>query len=86
MTRSRIEVYVDILSVMAHKEPLKLTHIMYGANVNFRILNEYLDFLIKQGLVEKRNIENGHVVFRVTQHGIDVLKYFRELTMVLPIT
>ena len=36
--------------------PLKLTHIMYKANVNCTVLKEYLDFLIKQGLIEERVI------------------------------
>ena len=52
--RSKLEMYVDILSVLAHRGPLKLTHVMYKANVNCSVLKEYLDFLIKQGLVEER--------------------------------
>jgi predicted transcriptional regulator len=85
MRRSKLEMYIGILNVLAHKGPLKLTHIMYKANVNCSILNEYLDFLIKQGLVEKRIIEKEHIVFKVTQRGINVLKYFHELTQALPI-
>ena len=85
MRRSKLETYIGILNVLAHNGPLKLTHIMYKANVNCSILNEFLDFLIKQGLVEKRTIEKERIVFAVTQRGINVLKYFRELTLVLPI-
>jgi predicted transcriptional regulator len=85
MRRSKLEMYIGILNVLAHKGPLKLTHIIYKANVNCSILNEYLDFLIKQGLVEKRIIEKEHIVFKVTQRGINVLKYFHELTQALPI-
>jgi len=85
MRRSKLEMYVDILNVLNHRGPLKLTHIMYKANVNCSILNEYLDFLIKQGLVEKRIIKKERIVFAVTQRGINVLKYFRELKLILPI-
>ena len=56
MRRAKLEIYVDILQVLAHKGPLKLTHIMYKANVNCRVLKEYLDYLLKQGLVEERII------------------------------
>ena len=77
--------YVDILSVLAHKGPLKLTHVMYKANLNCSVLKEYLDFLIKQGLVEERTIGKERVVYAVTQRGITVLKYFKELKQVLPI-
>ena len=85
LRRSKLEMYVDILKVLAHRGPLKLTHVMYKANVNCSVLKEYLDFLLKQGLVEKRNIAKSRVVFAVTQRGITVLKYFRELKQVLPI-
>jgi predicted transcriptional regulator len=59
-----------------------LTHTMYKSIVNCSFLNEYLDFLIKQVLVEKRII-GKHIVFAITQSGLNVLKYFRELVQVL---
>jgi len=85
MRRSKLEMYVDILKVLAHRGPLKLTHIMYKANVNCSVLREYLDFLIKQNLVEERNVGKSRTVFAITQRGITVLKYFRELKQILPI-
>jgi predicted transcriptional regulator len=85
MRRSKLEMYIDILKVLAHRGPLKLTHIMYKANVNCSVLKEYLDFLIKQNLVEERTVGKRRVVYAVTQRGIMVLKYFRELKQVLPI-
>jgi predicted transcriptional regulator len=39
---------------------------MYKANVNCSVLKEYLDFLIKQGLVEERTIGKRRVVFAIT--------------------
>jgi predicted transcriptional regulator len=83
--RSKLEMYVDILSVLAHRGPLKLTHVMYKANVNCSVLKEYLDFLMKQELVEERTAGRQRVVYAVTQRGITVLKYFKELKQVLPI-
>ena len=85
MRRSKLEMYVDILSVLAHRGPLKLTHVMYKANVNCSVLKEYLDFLMKQGLVEERTVGKRRVVYAVSQRGITVLKYFKELKQVLPI-
>ena len=85
MRRSKLEMYVDILSVLAHRGPLKLTHVMYKANVNCSVLKEYLDFLVKQSLVEERIIRKQRTVYAVTQRGITVLKYFKELKQVLPI-
>jgi predicted transcriptional regulator len=83
--RSKLEMYVDILTVLAHRGPLKLTHVMYKANVNCSVLKEYLDFLMKQGLVEERTVGKQRVVFAVTQRRITLLKYFKELRQVLPI-
>jgi predicted transcriptional regulator len=77
--------YVDILKVLALRGPLKLTHIMYKANVNCSVLSEYLEFLLKQGLVEERALKKNRTVYAVTQHGLTVLKSFRELSQALPI-
>jgi predicted transcriptional regulator len=85
MRRSKLEMYVDILKVLAHRGPLKLTHVMYKANVNCSVLKEYMEFLIKQGLVEERTIGKRRVVYAITQRGVTVLRYFRELKQVLPI-
>jgi predicted transcriptional regulator len=83
--RSKLEMYIAILDALGSKGPLKLTHLMYKANVNCTILNEHLSFLIKQGLIEKHIIEKERIVFKITKSGMNVLKYFRELTQVLPI-
>jgi predicted transcriptional regulator len=77
--------YVDILKVLARSGPLKLTHIMYKANVNCSVLKEYLDFLIAQNLVEEKTVGKKRIVYAITERGITVLKYFRELKSVLPI-
>jgi predicted transcriptional regulator len=85
MRRSKLETYEDILQVLSRRGPLKLTHIMYKANVNCKVLKKYLDFLIKQNLIEERPVGKSRTVFAVTPRGITVLKYFRELKQVLPI-
>ena len=85
MRRSKLEMYLDILRVLSQKGPLKLTHIMYKANVNCRVLKEYLDFLLSQGLVEERIVGKSMVVYANTPKGTTVLKCFRELNKALPI-
>jgi predicted transcriptional regulator len=77
--------YVDILKVLAHRGPLKLTHVMYKANVNCSILKEYLEFLIKQGLVEEKKRGKRRVAYAITERGVTVLKHFREFEQVLPV-
>lgn len=77
--------YIDILKVLAQRGPLKLTHIMYKANVNCSVLGEYLTFLIQKELVEERKVKKNRTVYAITQGGITLLKSFGELTRALPI-
>jgi len=85
MRRSKVEMYVDILEVLDHCGPLKLTYVMNVVNVNCGLLREYLDLLAKQGLVEVKIIGKERKVYAITQLGVTVLKGFRELKEVLPI-
>ncbi len=83
MRRSKLEMHVEILHVLAHRGPLRLTHIMYKSNINCSVLKAYLGFLIKHDLVEAKNVEKERVVYAITQKGVTVLKYFRELKQAL---
>jgi predicted transcriptional regulator len=85
MRRSKLEMYVDILNVLAQRGPLKVTHINYEANISCNVLKEYLNFLIKQGLIEERETGKNGVVYANTARGASVLKFFRETNKVLTI-
>ena len=85
MRRSKLETLIDILNALARLGPLKMTHIMHKANINGSMLRGYLDFLIKQGLIEERTLKRSHAVFAITQRGTTVLKHFQELNLVASI-
>jgi predicted transcriptional regulator len=85
MRRSKMEMHLDILRTLAQKGPLKLTHIMYKANVNCCVLKEFLDFLTKQNLIEEKTLRKERIVYKITEKGLTVLKYFRELQIMLPV-
>jgi predicted transcriptional regulator len=80
-----MEMHLDILMTLAQKGPLKLTHIMYKANVNCSVLKEYLDFLMQQKLVEEKMLKKERIVYTITEKGLKVLKYFRELQIMIPV-
>ncbi len=80
-----MEMHLDILMTLAQRGPLKLTHIMYKANVNCSVLKEYLDFLIQQKLVEEKTLKKERIVYTITEKGFTVLKYFRELQIMIPV-
>jgi predicted transcriptional regulator len=90
MRRSKMEIYIDILKVLAQKGPLKLTHIMYKANVNCSVLKQNLDFLINQNLIEKqirhKKRNKTKIRYAITERGKTVIKYFNEVNRALQIT
>ena len=85
MRRSKLEMYIDILRVLALRGPLKLTHIMYKSNVNCSILKEYLEALTKQELIEEKTLGKRRIAYAITHKGLTVLKQIKELKKVLPI-
>ena len=74
--RSKLEMYVDILKVLAEKGPLQQNQILCQANVSVKLLKGYLDFLIKQGLIKEVVVENNGVVYSNTTRGVAVIKFF----------
>jgi len=90
MRRSKMEMYVDILKVLAQNGPLKLTHIMYKANVNCSVLKQNLDFLIQQNLIEEQTKRKKRDIIKVryaiTERGKTVIRYFNEVNRALQIT
>ena len=85
MPRSKLEINIDILKVLANKGPLILTHVTYATSLNYNVVKEYLGFLVKQGLAEAQNVSKQRVVYLATEKGLKVLEYLRELRQVLPI-
>jgi predicted transcriptional regulator len=86
MRRSKLEMYVDILKVLAQRGPLQITHIMSQANVNCNILKERLEFLVKQGLINEIVMEKNNIVYANTDRGIAVIKFFGDLAKTIPDT
>jgi predicted transcriptional regulator len=84
MRRSKLEINVDILKILAQKGPLKLTHIMYKANLNCDILKKNVEFLIKQGLIQERRLGRAKIVYAITRLGLTLLKGWREVKELLP--
>jgi predicted transcriptional regulator len=90
MRRSKMEMYIDILKVLAQKGPLKLTHVMYKANVNCSVLKDNLEFLIEQNLIEEQITQKRRnktkITYAITEKGRTVIKYFNEVNRALHIT
>jgi predicted transcriptional regulator len=84
MKRSKLEMHVEILRVLAQRGSLQQTDIMYQANLSCNVLKENLVFLVKQGLVEEVNVGENSVAYANTNRGSAVVRFFGELDKSLP--
>ncbi len=82
---SKLEMYVDILKILAESGPLKASHIAVEANASIKTLQGYLEFLIKQELIEERMVGKRNTVYANTSRGTSVIKFFTELDKTLTI-
>ncbi|UCH38288.1 MAG: hypothetical protein JSV76_03800 [Candidatus Bathyarchaeota archaeon] len=76
--RSYMKISVDILRVAL--EGAKKSHIVYKANLNFKIVNGFLDSLSKSGLL---NGPNRDRIYQTTQKGSDFIEYYENLEQFL---
>ena len=79
MSRSKLEMYTDILRLLVQKGPLQLNHLVVHADINSNALKGSLEFLVKQGLVEEKVSQESSVFYVNTERGAKVIKFFKEL-------
>ena len=85
MKPTKLEIYIDILKILSQSSSLKISYVICETNVSGNELKKYLDFLLAQGLVDERKVGKQRMVYSITQRGITVLKYFKELKQELSI-
>jgi predicted transcriptional regulator len=85
MRKSKLELHINILSVLAENEPLNLTQIISKSNVDCRTLKEQLDFLMKNGLAEVKTLKKGKTVYAITARGTEIIRSFSEIKQVFPL-
>ena len=69
--RSNIEIIADMLKV--GENGAGKTKIMYNANMSYRQIQKYLAFLLSQGFVDKIEVGNPSVTYKVTDKGLKLL-------------
>jgi len=79
--RSKLEVFMDIMKVVAEEREMKRTRIMYKANLAWTVLNDALDSLEKKGILASKETPSG-VVVTPTLDGLNLLQRFREVESV----
>ena len=72
--RNSFEITAEILKIA--KEGALKTHVVYGANLNFKFFQQYLEDLEKRGLI-KNHVGKGGII-KTTEKGIRFLKHYKD--------
>lgn len=78
--RDKLSIIAEILEIA--KDGTLKTQVMYKANLSFAQLNDYLKFMLKNGLLIKFRT-NGKDVYTTTEKGVEFLQRHFELTELL---
>jgi predicted transcriptional regulator len=78
--RDKLYIVSEILEIA--KDGTLKTQIMYGANLSFTQLNDYLKFMLKNNLL-KKIVENDKEIYKATEKGLNFLQRYREITELL---
>jgi len=73
--RDKLQIVRDILDLS--KDGIRKTHIMYQANLSFKLLEAYVNCLVGQGLL--RVVEKPVTTYVTTERGFEFLKEFKEI-------
>jgi len=90
MPPSKLDRYLSILEVLVLR-PQKLDRIAYRVKMECNSVKRHLNFLVSNGLVEKRKLNGKRVVYAINERGVSVfktlrtLKYLEKLKKTLPI-
>jgi predicted transcriptional regulator len=76
--RDKIEIIAEILGLCS--EPKTKTHVMYGTNLSWKMLQHYLSELQSRGLLEIHNESSRYIT---SQRGREFLEKWREIKELL---
>lgn len=77
--RNKIEIIYDILNSIKDKNnKIKITHILYKANLSHTKLKEYLTDLLDKELIEEF-IEKKQKYFRLTEKGQEYIQKLKQM-------
>jgi len=75
LRRSRFDIIWEILTLTTNGAVK--TSIVYQANLNFNIVNRYLNILLKEGLV---GVTHGSTMkYKITKKGIEFLNAYKNM-------
>jgi predicted transcriptional regulator len=79
--RSNIEIIADMLKV--GENGAGKTKIMYNANLSYSQIQKYLGFLMGEGFINRLELGNPSVTYKVTDKGLKLLNSINSILEIL---
>jgi predicted transcriptional regulator len=76
--RNRLEVTRDILEILQKNRQVKITHLIYKANLSNNSIKPYMEYLLKNGFMEEVNDKDKRF-FKITSKGNEFLTEFSKI-------
>lgn len=79
LQRSQWDIIAKVLGIA--RSPESKTHVMYRANLSFRQLERYLEFLLDKGLLRVSEVRHSRAtkLFVTTDKGLSFLEAYHRL-------
>ena len=75
--RGQLEILVDVLEIAL--VGVRVTHLMYRANLSYSTLRRYLRMALDRGLICRVDGDDGSVVYRTTGKGKELLAKLKDV-------
>jgi len=76
--RNRLEVTRDILEILQKNRQVKITHLIYKANLSNNSIKPYMEYLLKNGFMEEISDKDKRF-FKITTKGNEFLTEFSKI-------
>jgi len=76
--RTKLEVLKDILDILGKRREVKITHLVYKANLSNNSIKPYIKYLMENKLVEIKNEKRGKR-YLITKKGQEFLNEFEKI-------
>ncbi|MFC1801804.1 winged helix-turn-helix domain-containing protein [Nanoarchaeota archaeon] len=77
--RTKLDIITDILFVIQNKGgTIKPTHLLYKANLSHKLMNTYLEELIKKEAIERVSIKNRSYI-SIKDKGLELLQSLKKM-------
>jgi len=78
--RTKLEIIRDLLDTLQKNRKVKITHLIYKANLSNNSIKPYLEELLRNGLMEQF-FEDEQRLFKITSKGNEFLMEYSKINV-----